>query len=42
MAACLDSAHSETQRQLQDARAITDAGLADHLADWSRALLLHA
>jgi hypothetical protein len=28
----------DSQRQLQDARATTDAGLVDQLADWSRAL----
>jgi hypothetical protein len=35
-------AFRDSQRQLQDARATTDAGLAEQLADWSRALLLHA
>jgi len=32
----------DCRRQLQDARATTDAGLADQLANWSRSLLLHA
>lgn len=35
-------AFRDSQRQLQDARATTDAGLAEQLADLSRALLLHA
>jgi hypothetical protein len=35
-------AFRDSQRQLQDARATTDAGLADQPADGSRALLLDA
>ena len=30
------------RRQLQDARAAMDAGLADEVGSWSNALLLHA
>jgi hypothetical protein len=35
-------AFRDCRRQLQDARATTDAGLADQLVNWSRALLLYA
>ena len=35
-------AFRDSQRQLRDARATTNAGPADQLADWSRALLPQA
>jgi hypothetical protein len=35
-------AFRDARRQLQDARAASDAGLADQLVNWSRASLLHA
>jgi hypothetical protein len=38
----MQPAFRDCRRQIQDARSTTDAGLADQLANWSRALLLHA